>query len=217
MARNSAIMRIPNNINVLLAMDGVDAALPPTASQCAKLVTLKLQEYGRAPMKETIRVDPKKNVFAPRTGRFYFARSCRDRSSSASCRSIGGASSQWRPVAALIPGRELERADHEVRLFAPRYVKPSIKQQKNDAADADAIVEAALRPTMRSVAVAAARSRCQPASAARRPPPADAKPHRGHREVGASSRAPASASATSRSLPPRARTRSSTRRPRGSC
>jgi len=47
--------------------------------------------------------------------------------------------------------RELERADHEVRLIAPRYVKPFIKRQKNDAADAEAIVEAALRPTMRYV------------------------------------------------------------------
>ena len=44
--------------------------------------------------------------------------------------------------------REMERAGHEVRLIAPRYVKPFIKRQKNDAADAEAIVEAALRPTM---------------------------------------------------------------------
>jgi transposase len=36
-------------------------------------------------------------------------------------------------------------------LIAPRYVKPFIKRQKNDAADAEAIVEAALRPTMRYV------------------------------------------------------------------
>ncbi len=47
--------------------------------------------------------------------------------------------------------RELERVAHEVRLIAPRYVKPFIKRQKNDAADAEAIVEAALRPTMRYV------------------------------------------------------------------
>jgi transposase len=47
--------------------------------------------------------------------------------------------------------RELERVGHEVKLIAPRYVKPFIKRQKNDAADAEAIVEAALRPTMRYV------------------------------------------------------------------
>ena len=47
--------------------------------------------------------------------------------------------------------REMERIGHVVRLIAPRYVKPFIKRQKNDAADAEAIVEAALRPTMRYV------------------------------------------------------------------
>ena len=38
-----------------------------------------------------------------------------------------------------------------MRLIAPRYVKPFIKRQKNDAADAEAISEAAMRPTMRYV------------------------------------------------------------------
>lgn len=47
--------------------------------------------------------------------------------------------------------RELVRVGHEVKLIAPRYVKPFIKRQKNDAADAEAIVEAALRPAMRYV------------------------------------------------------------------
>ncbi len=41
--------------------------------------------------------------------------------------------------------REMARHGHEVRLIAPHYVKPFIKRQKNDAADAEAIVEAALR------------------------------------------------------------------------
>ena len=47
--------------------------------------------------------------------------------------------------------REMRRHGHEVRLIAPHYVKPFLKRQKNDAADAEAIVEAALRPTMRFV------------------------------------------------------------------
>jgi transposase len=38
-----------------------------------------------------------------------------------------------------------------VRLIAPHYVKPFLKRQKNDAADAEAIAEAATRPTMRFV------------------------------------------------------------------
>jgi transposase len=47
--------------------------------------------------------------------------------------------------------REMFRHGHEVRLIAPHYVKPFLKRQKNDAADAEAIVEAAQRPTMRFV------------------------------------------------------------------
>jgi len=47
--------------------------------------------------------------------------------------------------------REMIRFGHEVRLIAPRYVKPFVKRQKNDAADAEAIVVAAQRPEMRFV------------------------------------------------------------------
>ncbi len=50
-------------------------------------------------------------------------------------------------------GREMTRLGHEVRLIAPIYVKPFVKRQKNDTADAEAIVEAALRPTMRFVEI----------------------------------------------------------------
>lgn len=37
--------------------------------------------------------------------------------------------------------------------MAPRYVKPYVKRQKNDAADAEAICEAVTRPTMRFVEI----------------------------------------------------------------
>ena len=47
--------------------------------------------------------------------------------------------------------REMIRLGHEVKLIAPRYVKPFVKRQKNDAADAEAIVIAAQRPEMRFV------------------------------------------------------------------
>lgn len=53
-------------------------------------------------------------------------------------------------------GREIEALGHEVRLIAPAYVKPFVKRQKNDAADAEPIAEAAVRPTMRFVAVKSA-------------------------------------------------------------
>ena len=45
----------------------------------------------------------------------------------------------------------LSEMGHEVKLIAPQYVKPFVKRQKNDAADAEAIVIAAQRPEMRFV------------------------------------------------------------------
>jgi transposase len=50
-------------------------------------------------------------------------------------------------------GREIAKLGHTVKLIAPAYVKPFVKRQKNDMADAEAICEAAQRPTMRFVAV----------------------------------------------------------------
>ena len=50
-------------------------------------------------------------------------------------------------------GREIGKLGHEVKLVPPIYVKPFVKRQKNDAADAEAICEVASRPTMRFVAV----------------------------------------------------------------
>src|SRR5262245_8375936 len=48
--------------------------------------------------------------------------------------------------------RELQACGHTVRLMPPAYVKPYIKRQKNDAADAEAICEAVTRPNMRFAA-----------------------------------------------------------------
>ncbi len=45
--------------------------------------------------------------------------------------------------------RELAALGHEVKLIPPQYVRPFVKTNKNDAADAEAIVEALQRPTMR--------------------------------------------------------------------
>ena len=50
-------------------------------------------------------------------------------------------------------GREIGKLGHDVRLIPPAYVKPFGKRQKNDMADAEAICEAAMRPTMRFVPV----------------------------------------------------------------
>jgi len=47
--------------------------------------------------------------------------------------------------------RELQTLGHTVKLMPPAYVKPYVKRQKNDAADAEAICEAVQRPNMRFV------------------------------------------------------------------
>jgi transposase len=49
--------------------------------------------------------------------------------------------------------RELQKLGHTVRLMAPQFVKPYVKANKTDAADAEAICEAVTRPTMRFVPI----------------------------------------------------------------
>src|SRR3954449_6946620 len=50
-------------------------------------------------------------------------------------------------------GREIAKLGHTVKLISPAYVKPFVKRQKNDRADAEAVCEAAQGPTMRFVAL----------------------------------------------------------------
>ena len=54
-----------------------------------------------------------------------------------------GSASYW--------AREMVKLGHDAKLIAPQYVKPFVKRQKNDAADAEAIVIAARQPEMRFV------------------------------------------------------------------
>src|SRR3954454_11469831 len=92
--------------------------------------------------------------------RWSFAKSCAAASFWRSSQRCRPARWPWRPVAAPTMeacgsahywGREIAKLGHTVRLIAPAYVKPFVKRQKNDMADAEAICEAAQRPTMRFV------------------------------------------------------------------
>lgn len=49
--------------------------------------------------------------------------------------------------------RKLDAMGHTVKLMAPQFVKPYVKTNKNDAADAEAICEAVRRPNMRFVPI----------------------------------------------------------------
>jgi transposase len=49
--------------------------------------------------------------------------------------------------------RRLQALGHSVKLMAPQFVKPYVKTNKNDAADAEAICEAVARPNMRFVPI----------------------------------------------------------------
>ena len=49
--------------------------------------------------------------------------------------------------------RELQKLGHTVKLMAPQFVKPYVKTNKNDEADAEAICEAVSRPNMRFVPI----------------------------------------------------------------
>ncbi len=54
--------------------------------------------------------------------------------------------------------RTLDRLGHNVKIMAPQYVKPYVKTNKNDMADAEAICEAVTRPSMRFVPIKSERA-----------------------------------------------------------
>ena len=129
--------------------DGVDAALTLTASRCAILVVSKHKLKERASMEEVsiIGVDLAKNVFQlhgaaadgvvvfrKKLSRLQFARFMTDHPACDVAMEACPSAHHW--------ARELSAYGHSVRLIAPHYVKPFIKRQKNDAADAEAIVDA---------------------------------------------------------------------------
>ncbi len=58
---------------------------------------------------------------------------------------------KWETVSGHFRGYLIQALGHTVRLMPPAYVKPYVKRQKNDVADAEAICEAVTRANMRFV------------------------------------------------------------------
>jgi transposase len=91
-----------------------------------------VNEHGRAVVKKVLKRDQVTTFFANLPACLIGMEAC-------------GSAHHW--------ARKLQRMGHTVRLIAPQFVKPYVKTNKNDAADAEAICEAVARPNMRFVPV----------------------------------------------------------------
>src|ERR1700741_1065959 len=131
---------------------------PPTASACQGDGVKLPPKEASVKQATTIGLDIAKHVFqvhgADGAGHVLF------RKRITRTKLLGFLAAQTRCVVAMEAcagahywAREIAKLGHHVRLIAPAYVKPFIKRQKNDAADAAAICEAAQRPSMRFVPV----------------------------------------------------------------
>jgi transposase len=130
---------------------------PWTALQCAKMVVCRPSNGEDGKMKDTMMgADLAKSIFQvhgasmsgqvqfrKRLTRPQFRKFMAERAPAVVVMEACGSSHYW--------AREMIKLGHEVKLIAPQYVKPFVKRQKNDAADAEAIVIAAQRPEMRFV------------------------------------------------------------------
>jgi transposase len=113
---------------------------------------------GRAMDVRTLGIDLAKNLFhvhgVDRQGRTVVQRQLR-------CRQLLPFVAQLQPCVVAMEAcggahywaREIAKRGHEIRLMSPRFVRPYVKSNKNDARDAEAICEAVGRPSMRFVAV----------------------------------------------------------------
>ncbi|MEX3846896.1 IS110 family transposase [Paraburkholderia sp. BR10882] len=91
-----------------------------------------VNEHGRAVLKKVLKRDQMAAFFANLPACLIGMEAC-------------GSAHYW--------ARKLQGMGHTVRLMAPQFVKPYVKANKNDAADAEAICEAVARPNMRFVPI----------------------------------------------------------------
>jgi transposase len=91
-----------------------------------------VNESGKASLKKTLKRDQVLPFFANLTPCLVGMEAC-------------GSAHYW--------ARKLQSLGHAVKLMAPQFVKPYVKTNKNDAADAEAICEAVTRPNMRFVPI----------------------------------------------------------------
>lgn len=91
-----------------------------------------VNEHGKTVLKKPLKRDQVATFFANMTPCWIGMEAC-------------GSAHHW--------ARKLRGFDHDVRLMAPQFVKPYVKTNKNDAADAEAICEAVGRPNMRYVPI----------------------------------------------------------------
>ena len=91
-----------------------------------------VDEQGKAVLKKQLKRDQMAECFAQLQPSLVGIEAC-------------GSAHHW--------ARKIERFGHTVRLMAPQFVKPYVKTNKNDAADAEAICEAVARPNMRFVPI----------------------------------------------------------------
>src|SRR4051795_5356515 len=147
----------PGQLTVTRHLRKVQDGRPRTASACQGGVDRPLEEASVGQV-NTIGLDIAKRVFqahgADASGRVVF----RKRLVRAKVLEFFAAQPPCTVAMEACAGAhhwacELSKLGHTVRLIPPAYVKPFVKRQKNDVADAEAICEAAQRPGMRFVPV----------------------------------------------------------------
>ena len=143
--RSRAMGWTPPLVTASMCQSGIaDQPLEPRGASTMKITTIGIDlaknvfqvhgvdERGRTVLKKQLKRDQMAAFFAKLPACLIGLEAC-------------GSSHHW--------ARKLQGFGHTVRLMAPQFIKPYVKTNKNDAADAEAICEAVARPNMRFVPV----------------------------------------------------------------